>query len=345
MESRFLNYSQQSRIKILSLSSLCFAVLLPVLALINTVLDQEYSLALIQLTCSVFCGFVYYCSRQRRDNHRIVFAYAYVTIALSCATTMLSPLSTGAVAWSLLSPVLLYALLGEQRGFIATLVSLSLHLALLIEMVFPNKIWASSVIMNVGLCFIAIWVLTHAYERNREQAELTLHNLATKDALTGCLNRLALIHNYESLRQEHSSHPMSMLILDIDFFKAINDEHGHSCGDRVLQEMGQVLTTLTNTDIYRIGGEEFCLLLPREDLGQAARLAEALRNEIDQHQFLSGTKNLHLTLSIGVCACEEHELSKVLMMADVELYRAKQSGRNQIKVCSDEGHTITAAHV
>ncbi|MDR9827706.1 GGDEF domain-containing protein [Vibrio sp. FNV 38] len=333
MSSYILKYAEQSHNQLLAVSSLCFGILLPMLAIINSVVDQEYWLASVQFSVGLYCWLICFCCYKKQITPSITFSYNYVILLLGCMTNYLSPIASGAVAWMLFCPIFFYALMGRTQGCVATAVAFISNILIIITKSFPYSLDSSSVLINISLCFAAIWVLTHSYEKNRRQAEATLQNLATKDTLTGCLNRLALIHYYEELQNQHASHPMSMLILDIDHFKAINDQHGHSCGDKVLQEMGQVLSTLTNSNIYRIGGEEFCILLPRVDITQAARLAEAIRDEIYQYQFLAKTKNLNITLSVGVCACEKNELSKVLMLADVELYKAKKDGRNQVKVC------------
>jgi diguanylate cyclase (GGDEF)-like protein/PAS domain S-box-containing protein len=165
-----------------------------------------------------------------------------------------------------------------------------------------------------------------------------LEQQAQQDYLTGLSNRRHFMNQgqVELARAQRYGTPLSLLMLDIDRFKNINDTHGHKAGDIVLQQMSEVMrATLRSVDIIgRMGGEEFAILLPETDLKRATEVAERLRENVAHAQVaLETAAPLQFTVSIGVSTLEEKEatLDTLLNQADWALYQAKEGGRN--KVC------------
>jgi diguanylate cyclase (GGDEF)-like protein len=157
---------------------------------------------------------------------------------------------------------------------------------------------------------------------------------AVIDQLTGMLNRKALSTRVVELAQqsEVTGETIGIVIGDLDHFKAINDTRGHSVGDVVLKEVAyQLRKQLRAFDLaYRLGGEEFLVLLPGSNLTQAAALAEQLREGVAQHCVAGGVA---VTMSFGVGASEPghvFDYAEVFKEADAALYRAKRSGRDQV---------------
>lgn len=169
-----------------------------------------------------------------------------------------------------------------------------------------------------------------------QQQNRQLERLATTDPLTGCLNRRAFFMRFEAqwkLAEKHQR-PLACILVDIDHFKQINDNHGHSTGDEVLRSIGQLLSTSVSEieAACRYGGEEFCVLLPGADITEAARRAEQLRVTIERMPF----EKLSITASFGVSCTSQKAAAPQLMLdqADASLYAAKRNGRNQV-VCFD----------
>lgn len=158
-----------------------------------------------------------------------------------------------------------------------------------------------------------------------------LRVLATRDALTGCLNRRALFEQFENEwdRARRHGHSVGCIMMDIDHFKAVNDNHGHQTGDEVLRRVAAVLETTTRkADVVgRYGGEEFCVVLPHVDVDGTAQAAEKLRAAIEAEP-LAG---LPITMSLGVSAMElgSADPQQLIDQADRALYAAKHRGRNQ----------------
>ncbi|MFN6994825.1 MAG: diguanylate cyclase [Aquincola tertiaricarbonis] len=172
-------------------------------------------------------------------------------------------------------------------------------------------------------------------------AELTL--LARRDALTGLPNRRAADERLQSevARHRRSQLPLALLVLDIDHFKRVNDQHGHAVGDTVLAEVAQVLQrTLRTTDfVARTGGEEFIVLLPDTDAAGGLLAAEKLRAAVQAHPIAAvGT----VTVSVGLATRAEafRDAAAATHAADVALYSAKRSGRNRV-VRFDEAAQIS----
>ncbi len=153
-----------------------------------------------------------------------------------------------------------------------------------------------------------------------------LFQLAMTDPLTGLYNR----HSLTQLLPKYFSHstPLSLLVLDIDHFKHINDNHGHSKGDDVLRKFGQLITANFRSEdlLVRYGGEEFVVIMANSSLDHATEKAEQLRTHIEDHLI----EDLKVTISIGVTSADNHSNFELMFdQADTALYHAKESGRNQ----------------
>ncbi|WP_354467631.1 sensor domain-containing diguanylate cyclase [Marinobacterium sp. MBR-109] len=173
---------------------------------------------------------------------------------------------------------------------------------------------------------------------DRKEAERKLKRLATTDSLTGLSNRRALLERLheEQRLSKRLGHPSSLLMIDFDHFKQINDEYGHNVGDLVLQHFASLARScLRETDsIGRLGGEEFAILLPGTDLEGAVQLAERLRHLLEQTPTETTDGPVPMTLSIGVTTLHASDTtsSELLSRADAALYQAKSGGRNRIEV-------------
>ena len=181
-----------------------------------------------------------------------------------------------------------------------------------------------------------VFFVTFSDISERKEMELALEKAATTDYLTGTLNRRAFTEraSAERYRANRNQKPVSLLMLDIDHFKKINDTYGHDVGDDALKELVRVISaSLREYDAFgRLGGEEFALLLPETDLNGAKILAERVRIAVqDNEMVLEDGRGLTMTVSGGLSAWEEGVLfDDVLKKADMALYDAKNSGRNRI---------------
>lgn len=169
-----------------------------------------------------------------------------------------------------------------------------------------------------------------------DRAEERLRHMATVDDLTRIFNRrhfMALAANEMDLALRYRC-PFSVLLLDVDRFKAINDKHGHLTGDRVLQALARCCRGLIRRHdiLARFGGEEFVFLLPRTAVPDAAALAERIRSSLAREPVPCSGGPIHFTVSIGVATFTEstETLEDVLRAADQALYQAKARGRNRV---------------
>jgi diguanylate cyclase (GGDEF)-like protein/PAS domain S-box-containing protein len=184
---------------------------------------------------------------------------------------------------------------------------------------------------------------TDITERKKLDAALRLSEhemrlLASTDPLTGAKNQRSFFisGNQELARSKRYHRPLSILMMDIDHFKTINDNHGHAAGNAVLKSMVSIChKALREQDILgRLGGEEFGIILPEIEIGAAYKIAERLRKRLMGLQTKTKTKTsiLYFTVSIGVMQCKQDTptLEDALSQADQALYKAKQQGRNLV---------------
>jgi diguanylate cyclase (GGDEF)-like protein len=171
-----------------------------------------------------------------------------------------------------------------------------------------------------------------------EEASLRkVYEAAMLDALTGVANRKHLEERLEAEIAHANRHqsPLALIIQDIDFFKKVNDTHGHPAGDAVLTAVAQVLRFSARADdlVARYGGEEFVLVLRNTDRNGAWHLAERIRVAVAQQSIVHGTSVIQVTSSAGVAAldeCNPRSRAALLGLADGRLYQAKQAGRNRV---------------
>jgi diguanylate cyclase (GGDEF)-like protein len=180
-------------------------------------------------------------------------------------------------------------------------------------------------------CF-ALLVLLHA------DHEQLLRNLATTDVLTGLLNRKGYFEQASRLLGRQSDGNAScVLMLDLDYFKQVNDRYGHAVGDTVLRQFAKALRRQLRPGdcIGRIGGEEFTALLVGTTEKEAHDIAERVRQAWCSESVQVGEHLLQCTVSIGICTTGGASLDACLLKADAALYRAKAEGRNRVAVATD----------
>jgi two-component system cell cycle response regulator len=173
--------------------------------------------------------------------------------------------------------------------------------------------------------------------RLRDNVQLSME-LAVTDALTGLHNRRYMESHLTSLVEQALARgkPLALLVVDIDYFKAVNDVHGHDAGDDVLREFAtRVKKSIRGIDLAcRYGGEEFVIVMPETDMAVAAIVAERIRRRIAGEPFVirDGSTALDITISIGIAALSgvEDNAAAILKRADQALYRAKRDGRNRV---------------
>lgn len=195
----------------------------------------------------------------------------------------------------------------------------------------------------------------HILERKRAEEELKrlnsqlehankkLEKLANFDSLTGIANRRNFMETFENewKRACRNNLPVSLIMIDVDFFKSFNDNYGHQAGDECLKKIASILgrsLTRTGDFLARYGGEEFVVILPATDIHGSSSVAERLRQEVEEAQMPHGVSEIseYITISLGTATTLPHNSmspSGLIAAADEALYKAKRTGRNRC-VCS-----------
>ncbi|MDO9226329.1 MAG: diguanylate cyclase [Pseudomonadota bacterium] len=240
------------------------------------------------------------------------------------------------------APADMVAMYGDKAGFhespdaIRALISIRVSLANIVK-AGDQMAWTLSGFTFVVLSGIYLLLAFLIRRIDTQERKILSHNielarLSMTDMLTGVYNRVGLQqHGVEIMkRADRFHHPVAVLLLDLDHFKQINDQHGHAVGDTVLARFADTIkTNLRGSDIFgRWGGEEFLVISPHLNLGEAMKMAEKLRHAIENTEFSNA---IHLTTSVGVSEYQPGETDAALFArADQALYRAKSAGRNRV---------------
>ena len=217
-----------------------------------------------------------------------------------------------------------------------------------------NELWLD---INMVPLFDENGMLTYyaAIERDlteHKKLQSHLENMATIDSLTGMANRQAFMQRAknEFNRARRYARPLTVVMIDIDHFKTINDQYGHAAGDDVLRQAADICqSSLRGSDFMgRVGGEEFVLLLPDTPHANAYHVAERMRTHLYETPIeLDNGITLNITASFGVAPMNEYDsdFDALLERADEAMYNAKHNGRNQVKsaACSRLNHENTVA--
>lgn len=240
----------------------------------------------------------------------------------------------GTLRWAFLLGLLavIVAEVGQAMGVLAYAPLLSAPIYQGIELQPWWALWVRVVFVASGLMFSAgLFLLATILTRHRK----ALETLVRTDMLTGLANRREFMTRLarESHRQARGGRPLSIVMLDVDHFKRVNDTFGHPTGDQVLAQVGAILRAHTRDQVdtaARYGGEEFVLLLPETDLSGAQHVAEKISARLRAHPFMADGQPFTVTQSVGIAQVVEGDTALALKVADRNLYQAKRDGRDQI---------------
>lgn len=267
-----------------------------------------------------------------KPEYWIFAAWTGSQLTIAVSVVLAGDIGFPSLAWFAI-PIVTLSARFSTRGVI---IGVAITLGLLLAVAFTTQ--AAAIVesppilaMPVGLV-LAVAILSTALMRS----DVEHRGKSVVDPLTGMLNRAALETRAEELRQQSEVVPgsVSLIMIDVDCFKLVNDTVGHACGDRVLQDIAyEIRKTLRAYDLaYRLGGEEFVVLVPGGDAPQGEELAEALRESVASGSMAGG---IQVTISCGVATSSAEvpfDYLSLFEAADAAMYSAKRKGRNRVEV-------------
>lgn len=304
--------------------------------------------ALVEFAFAAFCLISFPLVHQTQQLQR--WALTIVLLWMTAFLLIIGQPDTASsvFSWLLVLPLLVFFLLGQSIGLALSLLAVAGSIWLAVDRFgWPQSSDDIAYAANFGLALLVVIAMANAFERSRRANEEQLRIIAATDALTGLKNRSRLRDDFEKLIRltERQRSSLSVLLIDIDHFKTINDRFGHAAGDTVLKAVaGGFRDRLRNSDhVYRMGGEEFLVLLPDTDIQQASDVAESLRQHLASLSPASDDPDPGLTVSIGVAGLgpDGTNVDALLRTADQRLYWCKANGRNRIKA-DDQLHYTSA---
>jgi diguanylate cyclase (GGDEF)-like protein len=315
-----------------------FAVMFVALALCGPWLGW-WTILLLAVASVLFAVADKAIERVRRPEYLLFTAWAGSQLIITVATVLTGGPHSPAMAWFAI-PIVTLSARFPTRGVI---LGLGVTVVMMVGVAFATD--ASAIIDHPPLLIMPLALVTAVAILSTAlmSSDITHRSEAVIDPLTGMLNRNSLKDRTFELSHQsrRTNQPVGLVVGDLDHFKEVNDTHGHATGDAVLQDVAYLLRKqLRAFDLaYRIGGEEFLVLLPGANLEQTAAMAERLRRGVEADTVGGG---LHVTMSFGVSASPHDaafDYQSVCEEADAALYEAKRQGRN--RVCS--GTAIAAA--
>ncbi len=270
----------------------------------------------------------------------VAWLYELLSLWESTSSLLYVPVDELRLLWFFTNVPGVFILLGRRNGWLITLGTM---LGLALGNAHLERPYSPNAMATALLCLLYLGIFFHTYvgrtlsyfHRMRDYNE-RLQDMASHDPLTQVLNARAYYAACEQqiLQSQRSQQPFSVLFVDLDHFKTINDTHGHAAGDEVLRVVARTLGEhLRRSDLLgRIGGEEFSILLPDTALPGALQVAENLRQAVQQCQPDIGGQSLAITASIGVASRSPgaQSMHALQQRADQAMYEAKKAGRNRV---------------
>ncbi|MBL4630716.1 MAG: GGDEF domain-containing protein [Paraglaciecola sp.] len=300
---------------------------------------EIYTLAGLELVFGFFSIVLWQIIPTTEHFSKCVMAYIIPAFLLIIFALLIPQTSDTMFVWILTIPLTSYLLMGRRRGFWVSVVFILLGVIAYHWRFMANGNDVSlnmAVSVNISLSSILIMSIAHVYEVNREKNEQRLIELAGTDKLTGLANRMKLDERFQHFSSLAKRHKLNFILVlfDIDFFKKINDQHGHNVGDQALCFVADFINNnIRETDfLARYGGEEFSLLMTSSDIDEAHKHIDLIRERLSKNTFLSNTNKMTVTLSAGLATygIDGTSLDVLMKKADDRLYLAKNNGRNCI---------------
>ncbi|MEX1220778.1 MAG: GGDEF domain-containing protein [Idiomarina sp.] len=304
------------------------------IALLNVTVFDSADIALYDFLGFVMAGCVYLYVRHGGNFQVAGWAVTAALIFVLLAFIHLAEGRNYSLLWVTILPPIAFFLLGPKSGTWVTALVFAYSAWFLYQLL--DQQVSANLGLGAFLNFIEVGTaqlfLFRYYERSRIEAYDQLRQTSVTDPLTGVYNRLHLDNTLKNLltRSARSEHSLSVLLLDVDHFKRINDNHGHLVGDEVLVALTQVLQKGTRSMdlVGRWGGEEFLVICPDADARVAYQVAERLLQHVSAEPLAHGVS---ATVSIGIATSTANSTAEsMLQVADQYMYEAKAAGRNRI---------------
>ncbi len=262
-----------------------------------------------------------------KKKYKTTYTFIWLTpFTTAFVAYMIYILGVTGAFWSYPTLILYYFMMSERQAWISNIILAVVNIPLMWYLFETHEAIRFSVTFSLVSVYSAIFL--HIVAKQYSE----LQKMATTDNLTGLYNRTLLKDSLERAIAQNKRFgiPISLITFDIDNFKSINDTLGHDMGDEVLKGVGDLLKSHTRSSdmIFRVGGEEFIILLPNTDENESTQVAEKIRQVVEQAILLDDRQ---VTLSAGVCGFKEDmDISKWLKISDQKLYLAKEDGRNRV---------------
>ena len=316
------------------------------MSLVN-IYAQEMQLLISTIVGGIACYGISLYIKYAKYNREVVNAFIYFLLILASTYFIVLGGDNGfGMVWVLIMPSTMMIVLGIKNGTFLSII-------IFVELIFFN--WTDigrsilafeyneSVLMRFPVAFFAAYFISLYLEYERravfnalKKEKDSYFTLSRVDPLTGVYNRLGFNQIVDELLKNKEKEHIALLIADLDYFKEINDEHGHAVGDIVLKKLAAKMKTILNEDtsVCRWGGEEFAIFLyGKENVNNCELIAHSLRKVIEEEAIVVNEKNIFTTLSIGyACTVYSNNKSKeeLFLKADDCLYKAKEMGRNTV---------------
>ena len=294
---------------------------------------------LAAMECATFAGLAWCWAALRRGASidRVTLLTTLIVGAAILFAVFFGYARDSVLVWAPIFPALPIFLLGPRRGiYLVAVFDAILFTGLGVSVATSSHGYSGVSLFNAIGASLAMALLVFYYESSRADAYRHLEDAANTDPLTGALNRRGFRDRFETElgRARRTGAPLSLLVLDIDHFKRINDRFGHDVGDAAIQHVIRLLAANTRRYdvVARLGGEEFAVLLPETVSAQAAIVAEKLRQIVADTPMPLPDGLVPLTVSIGLAQVsrEADQFAPLFSLADRRLYAAKESGRNRV---------------
>ncbi|MBQ4833695.1 GGDEF domain-containing protein [Pseudoalteromonas sp. MMG010] len=339
MDIAALSSTKSLRLGVLKWMSLCFGVLSTIFALLNFFFNQFYVLGFVEAVFSSYCLYTYLCVKRGSVKPiQAIIVCTLLTMIVIFGTYITHP-NNGLFVWVIVMPVIFYLILGKHYGVILSAFLLCSQLIVLSQKIDTSLLSSVNLRLNLLFAYISIWAVSHVFETSRAQFSKRLRKLAMLDPLTAAGNRLSMNHHFEVELTEKSN--LYMILIDLDYFKQVNDKYGHDVGDQVLIEIATMFkVAMPKGFVFRVGGEEFAILSQFDSFDIAIKAVEKLREKIELTPISIDDKNINITVSLGVAQYQsKFDLKEFMNAADEQLYKAKHFGRNQVYYDSTEQNT------